>query len=265
MKQPELGRKIFELRKEKGFTQEELVEMCNINVRTIQRIESGEVTPRSYTLKNILKALDYEFDNIKTDLENVLRISKTQILLLNLAFWLGIVMIPADSYNIFYESIDYFKIDELHKYFSSNLHLITTVIGAISSFAFYVGFFVIGQIFKNTLIKVSSILLLIVTIISYISTYYSFNWTEEIEVVYGLISMTTLGTVGIPFGIGILKLEKYLDPYAKLTGVFTIIVYGCMITIILGFISLLFYFPVIVMQLILLYKAKEVIIQYKSE
>ena len=95
---------------------------------------------------------------------------------------------------------------------------------------------------KNTLIKVSSILLLIFTIIIYISTYYSFNWTEEIEVVYGLISMTTLGTVGIPFGIGILKLEKYLDPYAKLTGVFTIIVYGCMITIILGFISLLFYF-----------------------
>ncbi|MCS5489833.1 helix-turn-helix domain-containing protein [Algoriphagus limi] len=47
MKQPELGKKISELRKAKGMTQEELVEKCNLNVRTIQRIEAGEVTPRS--------------------------------------------------------------------------------------------------------------------------------------------------------------------------------------------------------------------------
>lgn len=58
MKQPELGKKIIELRKSKGLTQEELVEKCNINVRTLQRIESGEVTPRSYTIKIIFKALD---------------------------------------------------------------------------------------------------------------------------------------------------------------------------------------------------------------
>ena len=43
MNQPELGRKIVELRKAKGLTQEELVEICNLNVRTLQRIESGEV------------------------------------------------------------------------------------------------------------------------------------------------------------------------------------------------------------------------------
>jgi transcriptional regulator with XRE-family HTH domain len=59
MNQPDLGRKIAELRKAKGFTQEELVEKCNLSVRTLQRIESGEVTPRSYTLKIIFTALDY--------------------------------------------------------------------------------------------------------------------------------------------------------------------------------------------------------------
>src|SRR5688572_5600514 len=62
MKQPELGRKITELRKSKGWTQEELVEKCNVSVRTIQRIESGEVTPRSYTTKTILAALGYDLD-----------------------------------------------------------------------------------------------------------------------------------------------------------------------------------------------------------
>jgi transcriptional regulator with XRE-family HTH domain len=59
MQQPELGRKIVELRKAKNLTQEELVEKCKLNVRTLQRIEAGEVTPRSYTIKMIFNALDY--------------------------------------------------------------------------------------------------------------------------------------------------------------------------------------------------------------
>ncbi len=63
MKQPELGRKISELRKAKGLTQEELVEKCNLNVRTIQRIEAGEVTPRSYTVKALFEALDFQDSN----------------------------------------------------------------------------------------------------------------------------------------------------------------------------------------------------------
>ena len=64
MKQPDLGKKIAELRKAKGFTQEELVEKCNLSVRTLQRIESGEVTPRSYTIRTIFTALGYDvFDS----------------------------------------------------------------------------------------------------------------------------------------------------------------------------------------------------------
>lgn len=63
MKQPELGRKISELRKAKGLTQEELVEKCNLNVRTIQRIEAGEVSPRSYTVKALFEALDFQDSN----------------------------------------------------------------------------------------------------------------------------------------------------------------------------------------------------------
>lgn len=60
MKQPELGRKIADLRKAKGYTQEELVEKCNLSVRTLQRIESGEVVPRSHTIRVIFAALDYK-------------------------------------------------------------------------------------------------------------------------------------------------------------------------------------------------------------
>ena len=64
MKQPELGKKIADLRKAQGLTQEELVERCNLSVRTLQRIESGEVVPRSHTIRVIFAALDYKvFDS----------------------------------------------------------------------------------------------------------------------------------------------------------------------------------------------------------
>ncbi len=51
MIQREIGNKIAELRKQKGLTQEELAYRAQLNVRSVQRIESGEVTPRFSTLK----------------------------------------------------------------------------------------------------------------------------------------------------------------------------------------------------------------------
>jgi transcriptional regulator with XRE-family HTH domain len=59
MKQPQLGKKILELRLAKGLTQTELAEKCNLSLRTIQRIESTEVTPRSYTLELIFQRVDF--------------------------------------------------------------------------------------------------------------------------------------------------------------------------------------------------------------
>lgn len=80
MKQPELGKKIAELRKAKGLTQEELVEKCNINVRTLQRIETGEATPRSYTIKIIFAALDCNiYDSTKSITSRFVRIERTAL------------------------------------------------------------------------------------------------------------------------------------------------------------------------------------------
>lgn len=71
IQQPELGKKIAAYRKEKGLTQEDLVDKCNLSVRTLQRIEAGEVTPRTYTIKLILEALeltnDYSFNSRKSE------------------------------------------------------------------------------------------------------------------------------------------------------------------------------------------------------
>lgn len=70
MNQPELGKKILELRKSKGLTQGELAENCKQSLRTIQRIESVKVTPRSHTIKVILSNLDYDLNNSSINLSS---------------------------------------------------------------------------------------------------------------------------------------------------------------------------------------------------
>ena len=71
MNQPDLGLKVTELRQTKGFTQEQLAEKCEVSPRTIQRIESGEVDPRAYTLQCLSEALDFDFMEDNTGNENL--------------------------------------------------------------------------------------------------------------------------------------------------------------------------------------------------
>ncbi len=71
MNQPELGLKVSELRQQKGLTQEQLAEQCEISPRTIQRIESGEVDPRAYTLHCLGTTLEFDFGEESTTNENL--------------------------------------------------------------------------------------------------------------------------------------------------------------------------------------------------
>lgn len=58
-----VGQLVKELRLKKGVTQEDLAAQTGISVRTIQRIESCEVNPRSHTLQTIATALEVEFES----------------------------------------------------------------------------------------------------------------------------------------------------------------------------------------------------------
>lgn len=62
-----IGQKILKARQAKGLTQSELSEISSISIRTIQRLESGHVIPRVYTLKTLSKYLSVdllpEFDD----------------------------------------------------------------------------------------------------------------------------------------------------------------------------------------------------------
>lgn len=90
----EKGQRIREARIKKGMTQQDLAERANINVRTIQRIENGEVSARTYTL-NTLAAfleidphllLDHNPDTAPTEKEN-----RRLLILLHLS---GFLLLP---------------------------------------------------------------------------------------------------------------------------------------------------------------------------
>lgn len=92
MNQPDLGLKVAELRQQKGLTQERLAELCEVSPRTIQRIESGEVDPRAYTLHCLGEALEFDFGEENTGNENlwltVLHLSSVFcILIIPLLLW----------------------------------------------------------------------------------------------------------------------------------------------------------------------------------
>ncbi|MEB2782496.1 helix-turn-helix transcriptional regulator [Algoriphagus sp. C2-6-M1] len=57
MEEEDFGKKLIEVRKVKGLTQAEVAEMCKIATRTIQRIETGIVKPRAFTIKLIEVAI----------------------------------------------------------------------------------------------------------------------------------------------------------------------------------------------------------------
>ncbi len=71
MNQPDLGLKVTELRQQKGLTQEQLAERCEVSPRTIQRIESGEVDPRAYTIHCLGEVLEFDFGEENTGNENL--------------------------------------------------------------------------------------------------------------------------------------------------------------------------------------------------
>jgi uncharacterized Tic20 family protein len=88
MNQPDLGLKITELRQQHGLTQEKLAEYCEVSTRTIQRIESGEVKPRSFTRNSLSNILEFDFGKENTNHQSI------WLALLHLSSAVCIVFIP---------------------------------------------------------------------------------------------------------------------------------------------------------------------------
>lgn len=77
-----LGKRVKELRLSNGFSQEYLADEAALNLRTIQRIESGTTIPRGDTLLRLASALKISPDEL---LDWAKQEDKGQLLLINLS------------------------------------------------------------------------------------------------------------------------------------------------------------------------------------
>lgn len=64
---------VKENRTTKGYTQKELSQISKISLRSIQRIENGEVVPRMHTLKTLAACLDFSLDFLNEEESNQLQ------------------------------------------------------------------------------------------------------------------------------------------------------------------------------------------------
>lgn len=62
MNTKELGQQIMLSRKKSGMTQAELADRCGLNIRSVQRLESGSVHPRAYTIRMLNEVLGTDFE-----------------------------------------------------------------------------------------------------------------------------------------------------------------------------------------------------------
>lgn len=93
MENHSIGKNLVYQRKLKGYTQEELSTRTEVTVRTIQRIEKGDVNPHLQTVKLLATALDIKVDDL-LNLENpkAEAIQKKWLLLLHGTPLLGFVL-----------------------------------------------------------------------------------------------------------------------------------------------------------------------------
>lgn len=65
------GKKLQQIRKSKGLTQEKLAELAGVHEKHISKLELGTYKPSFDTLNKILSALDLRIDEVGVNLEKV--------------------------------------------------------------------------------------------------------------------------------------------------------------------------------------------------
>lgn len=259
MKQPELGQKILELRKAKGMTQEELVERCNINVRTIQRIEAGEVTPRSFTIKTILDVLGFDYTQITDEKRREGYSSleaKQSIPYLKAGFYVGIFYLLLafaegmmdytlwENYPVAYDAIEPWFI------FVKVMVMVTFTV-------FIFGFYKLSFASPNTLLRGASIMLMAGNILAVAVDIYGFYGDEATVIGIKVSQCILFGALYIVFSLGIMKYQKTYGSFALVTGLLGIASGLALLTVVLALPGLVVLTVFEILLLVFLFQSME--------
>lgn len=259
MQQPELGRRLTALRKEKNLTQEELVEKSHVSVRTIQRIEAGEVLPRMVTVKILLAALGESYESFSTKQSHVMETHQSTLPTTNrntllIAILAGSVYLVTE---IILGTMDIVWItDDRDWGFRMNaIYTSLTIVMVISFTLFARGFIALSSVFENTLLKVAGYSLVIATVgkgILDVSSLSAEN-IERVWIPYAGLAML-MGALGIVFGVALLRLQDGMGELSRIAGILEIVMGCLLITVVLFFITYVILIPAVVIEILVLYR-----------
>ena len=262
MQQPELGKLLTALRKEKNLTQEELVEKSHVSVRTIQRIEAGEVLPRVSTIKILLSALGENYDSIlnqqpqvmKTQMNTFPTSTRTTLLIAVIAGTIYLIT------EIILGTLDISWINEKREWgMRMNIIYVTlTVLMVVAFVLFARGFITLSILFENTLLKLAAYLLTLATIGKGITDIIFLSETniDHVWIPYAGIAVI-MGAVGIIFGVSLIRLQDSMGELSRVAGILEIVMGSLLITVILFFISYVILIPTVIIEILVLYRGYE--------
>lgn len=260
MQQPELGRQLAALRKQQNFTQEELVAKSHVSVRTIQRIEAGEVIPRLSTIKILWRALGKEYvaNNITTTdmktLPGMNQLRHQQHLLIAVVG--GVLYL---AFEIALTAIDVSWLAgnlELRK--GSQMTYTALTVGMALSYALFAsGFFLLAKLFENQLLMIAAVFMVMAVAATAIVdvAMYDASW-NELGLPYAALAVV-VGVCSLFFGIALLRLQDSMGGLAKVAGILEIILGSALISVLLFFIAFTLLIPATVIELLVLYKGYE--------
>ncbi len=270
MYQPELGKKIVQLRKSLNLTQEELAIKSSLGLRTIQRIESGGVMPRNSTVDLLLTTLGVDRQSLENyqikghsknkvndffmigDFTNDTLYSAIQMAWISGIFYLLILIIENGlEYLILIES-------QVESTFTASYILIKFWV-LVSLSLFMRGYIVLSKVFESSLLRISSYVMIgvmaglvfsdIVKII--------FIENEDLKVVLTVSQSFIVGFASIFFGIALLRLQDSFGILSKYVGITEIILGSCFVLVFFAPIALALLVPVTVLEIVILYKGSE--------
>jgi len=262
MQQPELGRRLVALRKEKNLTQEELTEKSHVSVRTIQRIEAGEVMPRLSTVKILLQALGQDYHTFVQQNPHPMPINSNlpkdqPTTLLLVAIFAGALYLATD---IALNALDLAWLTRDRNWAPwLNYTYIGLTLTMMVAYAFFMcGFIVLSNVFENGLLKIGSLLMMFVVFATGVLDITTLYAESEATLWLPYVSASILfGALSLVFGIGLLRLQDGMGEISRIAGMLEIVVGVAFVTVFLFFIGYVVTIPAIIVELLVLYKGYE--------
>lgn len=262
MQQPALGKRITALRKAKNMTQEELVTQSRVSVRTIQRIEAGEVLPRMYTVKILLAALGETYESfthqtpqeMKTEQHDLPVVSHYTLLTAAMA---GAVFLVADTV-LGAMDITWFKGDP-NWGANGNMAYIALTIVMVGSYALFArGFVALANLFEHKLLKTVAYLQMAATLaVGVLDVVSLFGPNPDDFLLPYAVASVLVGALCIVFGVALIRLQDSMGMISRVAGILEITVGCLLVTVVLFFVSYVVMIPAVVMEILVLYRGYE--------